>query len=173
MNCSSFDSQVAKLSRRHSPRTLLQVVAAAATLAIVAACGGDVGAAKLKKLPEDASRDAVLQAVGNGPIIPQAENDRLRVVNGFRRQVFITNARQIEVIWYREEPGSLNDKITKDRETPILVENGKMLGWGWKYYQPFADSMKLPDPVRDSIRLDSIYKAQKVMPPSGQPSATP
>jgi hypothetical protein len=133
-------------------------------LLLLAACSGDVGSAKLKSLPKAAKRAEILSTMGTGPLTATREPDQVRIVSGFRRQIFITQARQIEVLWYREEPGSLNDPITQKRETPVVVESDTLVGWGWKFYTPFAAQMKLPDPVRDSIRLDSIYKSQKVAP---------
>jgi len=138
-----------------------RLLGAAATLVVLAACSGDVGAAKLKSIPKGANREAILSTMGTGPIAAVRENDQLRVVNGFRRQVFISQARQIEVVWYREEPGSLDDVITQARETPVVIESDSLVGWGWKFYHPFALSMKLPDPVMDSIRIDSLSKSQQ------------
>lgn len=134
---------------------------AATALLFLAACGGDVGAEKLKGLAKGATRDVVLSTLGTGPVTAIRPDDQLRVVNGHRRQVFVSQARQIEVIWYREEPGSLDDRITQQTETPVVVESDTLVGWGWKFYQPFAASMKLPDPVRDSLRLDSIVRSQR------------
>lgn len=142
----------------------LRPLGIATTFVVLAACSGDVGAGKLKNIPKAAKRDAILSTMGTGPIVAVRPDDGLRVVNGFRRQVFITQARQIEVVWYREEPGSLDDAITRARETPVIIESDSLVGWGWKFYGPFAAAMKIPDPMRDSSRLDSIYKAQKTLP---------
>ena len=136
-----------------------RIVGASLGLLALAACSGDLGEAKLKTLPKGAKRDAVLGSLGTGPLVATRENDALRIVSGFRRQVFITQARQIEVVWYREEPGTLNDRITPKTETPVIIEADTLVGWGWKFYSPFAVTMKLPDPLRDSIRVDSMAKA--------------
>ena len=136
-----------------------RIVAATITLGVLAACSGDLGAAKLKGIPKGAKRDVVLSTMGTGPLTATSETDALRVVNGFRRQIFISQARQIEVLWYREQPGTLDDAISQETETPVVVEADTLVGWGWKFYSPFAVTMKLPDPVRDSIRLDSMVKA--------------
>ena len=101
----------------------------------------------------------VLSTLGTGPLTAAREHDALRIVNGFRRQIFITQARQLEVLWYREAPGSLDDRITAKTETPVVVEADTMVGWGWKFYAPFAVAMKLPNPTLDSIRLDSMARA--------------
>jgi hypothetical protein len=128
---------------------------------MLAACAGDLGEAKLKAIPTGADRATVFSALGTGPITAVRENDALRVVSGFRRQVFVTKARQIEVVWYREQPGSLEDPITQKTETPVVIEADSLLGWGWKFYHPLADSLKLPDPIKDAARIDSMSKAQQ------------
>ena len=141
------------------PSQRWRIVAAAITISVLAACSGDLGAAKLKGIPKGAKRDVVLSTMGTGPLTATRETDALRVVNGFRRQIFIAQARQIEVLWYREQPGTLDDPISQQTETPVVVEADTLVGWGWKFYSPFAVTMKLPDPARDSIRLDSMVKA--------------
>lgn len=136
-----------------------RIVGASLALFALAACSGDLGEAKLKTIPKGAKRDAVISTLGTGPLVATRENDALRIVSGFRRQVFISQARQIEVVWYREEPGTLDDRITAKTETPVIIEADSLVGWGWKFYSPFAATMKLPDPLRDSIRVDSMAKA--------------
>ena len=146
--------------------TSWRVVGASLALWALTACAGDLGEAKLKAIPKGAKRDVVLAALGTGPLTAMRENDALRVVSGFRRQVFITQARQIEVVWYREEPGTLNDVITQKTETPVVIEADSLVGWGWKFYSPFAIEMKLPDPMREAFRLDSMAKASAAPPKS-------
>jgi hypothetical protein len=136
-----------------------RLVGASIALFALAACSGDLGEAKLKAIPPGAKRDVVLTALGTGPLAAAKENDALRIVGGFRRQVFITQARQLEVVWYREAPGTLDDVITPKTETPVVIEADTLVGWGWKFYSPFAVAMKLPDPTREGFRLDSLAKA--------------
>lgn len=144
-----------------NPRQVLQTIGAAALLSILAACGGDLGEEKLKTIPPGANREAVLSTMGAGPLVATQEFDRRRVVNGFRAMKFITQGRTIEVLWYREQPGSLEDVITQKTETPVVIEADTLVGWGWKFYHPFAVTMKLPDPIKDAARIDSMSKAQQ------------
>ena len=86
--------------------------------------------------------------------------DAPRIVSGFRRQMFITGGKTYEVLWYREDPGSLNDAIVHEHETPILLQGDSLLGWGWKFFSAKAKEINLPDPSRDKERMDSIVKSQ-------------
>lgn len=145
------------------PRTSRWLGAAAllTTLAL-AACGpSDVGASKLKSLPKGAPRASILAAMGTGPLSPTQPAEQIRIVNGFRYQRFITNGGQsYELLWYRDEPGTLADPILKTRETPIVVVGDTLVGWGWKFFTPYAKTIPLPDPSQDQARMDSIYKSQ-------------
>ena len=155
----TYSSVSTRFARVASSRWRL--LGAALATSLLVACGGDLGEEKLKSIPPGANRDAVLSTLGTGPVAAVRENDQLRVVSGFRRQGFVTKARQIEVVWYREQPGSLEDPITQKTETPVVIEADSLLGWGWKFYHPLADSLKLPDPIKDAARIDSMSKAQQ------------
>ncbi len=141
-------------------RSLGAGLAAVALLTLITACGpSDVGASRLKPLKPGADRSLVVSTMGNGPLASNVAADAPRLVSGFRRQAFISNGRTIEVLWFREAPGSLNDPILKNTETPIVIESDTLVGWGWKFYPQFAADNNLPDPERDRIWQDSVDKA--------------
>jgi len=126
----------------------------------LAACGSsDVGASRLKSLKSGADRSLVVSAMGNGPLASNVAADAPRLVNGFRRQAFISNGQTIEVLWYRETPGSLNDPILKTEETPVVIQSDTLVGWGWKFYPQFAADHNIPDPEQDRKWQDSVDKA--------------
>ncbi|MDQ6611708.1 MAG: hypothetical protein M3Y64_04685 [Gemmatimonadota bacterium] len=132
----------------------------AATI-LATACGpSDVGAGKLKSIPKGAHRPEILSVMGTGPLVSAIPADAPRIINGFRRQMYLTGGKTYEIFWYRDEPGSLNDAIVRERETPVVMQGDTLLGWGWKFYSPFAKQINLPDPSHDKERADSIMKAQ-------------
>lgn len=92
-------------------------------------------------------RDSVLALLGTGSVTATG-GDSSRVVNGFRHQRFLVNAKLMEVIWYREAPGSVSDKITREMETPVVLASDTVTGWGWKYYLADGIKMGLPDPLK-------------------------
>ncbi len=152
------------LSHSRPSRTSRWIVGAAllTTLALVACGPSDVGASKLKAIPKGAPRATILAAMGTGPLAPTKAADEPRIVNGFRHQRYITNGGQsYELFWYREEPGTVEDPILKNRETPIVVVGDTLVGWGWKFFTPYAKQERLPDPSQDQARLDSIAKAHE------------
>jgi len=141
-------------------RALHRGLAVGALTLLLAACGpSDVGASRLKGLESGADRSLVVSTMGNGPLASNVAADAPRLVNGYRRQAFISNGRTIEVLWYREAPGSLNDPILKTAETPVVIESDTLVGWGWKFYPQFAADNNIPDPERDRRWQDSVDKA--------------
>lgn len=149
------------LSAQHRP--FLRRVLAGATIVsalFFAGCSSDVGSAKLKKLPKAASRDAILAAMGQGPLAATSPADQPRVINGFRYQIFLWEGTKWELVWYRDDPGMLSDVITKEHDTPVLIESDTLVLWGWKKFTPFAAKHNLPNPIMDRARADSIMKSQ-------------
>lgn len=125
-----------------------------------AACGSsDVGASRLKVLVSGASRNTVLEIMGAGPLVSRTQADSPRLVQGYRRQAFAFEGRMVEVLWYREAPGSLSDPILRENETPVVIEADTLVGWGWTFYPQFAADHNLPDPERDRRWQDSVNKA--------------
>ena len=142
---------------RSIPTTL-----ALAASAMLVACGGggDLGADRLADVKSGDSRDALLTTLGNGPLAATG-SDTLRLANGYRRQRYFVNGVTYEVIWFRAEPGSLQDDIVRERETPILLAADTVMGWGWSFFDTKARELDLPNPMREKARLDSIANAQQ------------
>lgn len=134
-------------------------IAALFGAALLVACGPtDIGSSRLKQIQAGASRDSVLTVLGTGPITATGD-DTPRVLNGFRRQSFLVKGELYEVLYYREQPGSINDTIARTVETPVVIKDGHYLGHGWQFYGKLSDSLNLPNPLRNKERLDSISRA--------------
>jgi len=144
------------------------LVSAALLLATVACGTGDsdaVGASKLDAIEEGMPKDSVLPLLGTGPLIPIKAPDVLRLANGFRTQIYLVNGANYQVIYYREALGSLEDSISRTVETPILLKNDTVMGWGWSFYEKKSSEIGLPNPLNGAARLDSIGKSQQPAPP--------
>ena len=111
-------------------------------------------------LRTDTSRDSVLAVMGTGPLVGTGV-DTLRMAHGFRRQAFMVAGAQYEVLWYRDTPGTLDDPILKERETPLVIEDNKLKGLGWSFYDKLAQEKNLPNPSLSKQRLDSIVQSQQ------------
>ena len=141
-------------------RVFVRTLTAAAVISLAACGSSDVGAAKLKVLKTNTSRDSVLAIMGTGPLAGTGV-DTLRMAHGFRRQAFMVAGAQYEVLWYRDTPGTLDDPILKERETPLVIEDNKLKGVGWSFYDKLAQEKNLPNPSLSKQRLDSIVQSQQ------------
>ena len=148
-------------------------LAVTATALVFAACGdsfSDVGADKLASLDEGVTRSAVFEAMGKGPLTGQFA-DTLQLEKGFRRANYLIGGQQYEVIYYRELPGNVAEPVDQAKETPIVLKDGKVLGWGWRFYvdQAMAE-LKLPSPLPMKIDPNAPGVNKGALPPSVAPS---
>lgn len=131
-------------------KTFLVRIAVLAALSVtLGACFSDyqeVGEDRLASVDAGMPKDSVLAIMGDGPLTAEFA-DTLRVTNGFRRSSYFVNGNSYEVLYYREEPGNVTETVEQDRETPILLQDGKVLGWGWKFYVDAMKKYNLPSPI--------------------------
>jgi len=113
---------------------------------LLAACGGgdELGAARLKSMREGMSRDSVMLVLGRGPLTATF-SDTMRLEQGFRRSAYFIDGALVEVLYYREAPGSVSEGVVREMETPVLLKDGKLLGWGWRSYDSQRAGLGIPD----------------------------
>lgn len=135
--------------------TVLTDSAAAATPAAVATppapvpvdapkMGDVIGGVKvLKPIVAGMSNESIFTYTGVGPLTATGA-DSTKLANGFLRSQVTTNGELITVIWYRNTPGKLTDPIFRALNTPIVLGEQTVKGWGWDFYDSVADSLRLP-----------------------------
>jgi hypothetical protein len=115
--------------------TFLRVFALALVSTATVSCNGsDAGSARLRRVETGAARDSVLALLGRGPMSASG-NDTLQLVNGYRSARYFINARSLEVLYVRDEPGAVNEPLSQAKETPIVLLDGTVVGKGWRYYR--------------------------------------
>ena len=126
------------------------------------ACGPSdlVGEDKLSAIKPGMTRAAMAAIIGTGPLKPNQLSDTVRLYSGYRRQAFLAGGAQYDVIWYREKAGNIEEEITRERETPILLNADTVVVSGWAEFDDKAQELGIPNPYRDRERLDSMSKAQ-------------
>jgi hypothetical protein len=132
-------------------------------LALAAACSdySEVGEDLLKPITAGVSRDSLLTVMGSGPLTGRYA-DTLSLDHGFRLSKYLVSGQYYEVLYYREATGDVAEPVRQHTETPIILKDGKVLGWGWKFY--VDEGMKkigLPTPLKEEL------------PPAGAPTGTP
>ncbi len=131
-------------------------------LATAAACGtGEVGSSKLDDIKIGSSRADVMSKLGTGPLTAVGA-DSARLKSGFRYMRYFNNGKNFEVIYFREQPGSVGDPVEQKIETPIVLADDKVLGTGWKFYVEAMTTYGLPTPLMG-----------KVIPPPATPAPRP
>jgi len=134
-----------------------------AAFALLAACGPSdvVGKDTLDPIEEGMTLEAVAGVLGTGPLTVNQPADSLRLYHGFRTQLFLVNGQNYRVLWYREAAGTVEQEITRERETPILFDgNNQVIAKGWADFDDKAAELNIPNPYRAAERLDSISKSQ-------------
>ena len=125
---------------------------------LFAACGPSdlVGKEKVADLRVGMPRDSVLAMLGTGSLVPNQPSDSLRLLKGFRQQQFYSNGTLYQIIWYREKPGSVEEPIARETDTPVLLAEDLVVAAGWAEFDEAASRLNLPNPYRSQERLDSL-----------------
>ena len=140
--------------------TFVRLAVAVVLLAPASACLSDyeeVGADKLEAVHEGMPKDSVMGIMGTGPLTASYA-DTLRVERGFRRSVYFIDGKNYEVLYYRELQGNVAEAVEQVKETPVVLVDGKVLGWGWAFYVEAMEKYKFPSPLAPITAPDSTAK---------------
>ena len=109
-----------------------------ATLAS-AACGD----ARLDKLSAGIARDSALKVINEG-----ASSDSMARV--YKQETYLLNGKMTNVLFYNSDGiRQANDStLSAEKQTPIVIVDGKVAGWGWTYYDSVAKANNIPVPPR-------------------------
>ena len=111
---------------RLTARTAATVVAVLA----VAACGDR----RLGKLSEGIGKDSVAVVMGTD--------------TPYREQQFLTEGKTWEVLLYSRS-NEAADSVAWRKLSPVILADGKVVGWGWSYWEKQAETLKIPVPADD------------------------
>ena len=99
---------------------------------------------RLDKLTTGISRDSVLAIINEG-----TTGDSLARV--YRQESYLLpnlkgNVHVANILFYnkRGEKELDNPKLSAEATTPIVVSDGKVIGWGWTYYDSLAKANNIP-----------------------------
>jgi hypothetical protein len=140
--------------------TFVRLAFAVILLAPTSACLSDtkeVGADKLDAVHEGMPKDSVMEIMGTGPLTASYA-DTLRVERGFRRSGYFIDGKNYEVLYYRELQGNVAEAVEQVKETPVVLVDGKVLGWGWAFYVEAMEKYKFPSPLAPITAPDSSAK---------------
>lgn len=93
----------------------------------VAACSD----ARLKKLSVGIEQDSVAAVMGSEP---------------HRTETYQTQGKFWEVMLYARGDEAPEDSVTWRKLSPVVMADGKLVGWGWDYWQKEAETLNIPVP---------------------------
>ena len=90
--------------------------------------------------------DSVLKVLGTGPLVANQPTDARHVINGFRRQAVVADGQIYTVVWYRTVAGSVNEPITPERESPVVLVADTVVATGWDAFRTLSAARGFPPP---------------------------
>ena len=115
---------------------------------LFAACSdNEIGSKRLKPVHAGMPKDSVLAIMGTGPLTAHYA-DTLRLEQGFRHSTYFIDGNRYEVLYYREATGDVTEPVEQQVETPVVLSNGKALGWGWRFFVEAMEQYKIPSPIQ-------------------------
>lgn len=94
----------------------------------------------LKKLSVGQPKLLVMELMGTDP----SKGVFMWIDNPYRTEILAGNdGKTYEVLYYYTDMKARDDKITDDELTPVVLQDDKLVGWGY----PFLDQKVPPKPV--------------------------
>ncbi len=88
--------------------------------------------ARLKKLSAGIERDSVAVVMGNEP---------------HRTDTYQTAGKFWEVMLYARGNEAAEDSVAWKKLSPVVMADGKLVGWGWDYWRKEAETLNIPVPA--------------------------
>lgn len=86
---------------------------------------------------------------GKGTVIPFAGpytgliGRGMTINNPYRSEILQGKDKAFEVIYYVTDVKKNDDAVTDDELTPLVFDNGKLIGWGWGFLQDNAQKYEI------------------------------
>jgi len=112
---------------------------------------GSYNQANLLKVDLGASKTKVVEAMGGVQKIQTYVNtsfvtkkEGIIINNPFNREFRTDSAgNTIEILWYYTNTNKAEGDITKEQQTPIILEKNAVVGMGWDFYEDYAKRRRI------------------------------
>ena len=126
----------------------IQRAASCASIAAVTLAIGGCSDTRLEKLSTGISRDSALAIINegaSGDSLARVYSQSSYLLPNTKGNVLLTN-----VLFYdsKGRKQAEDSSVAPSATTPIVVTDGKVVGWGWTYYDSLAKANNIPVPVR-------------------------
>ena len=107
---------------------------------------GSYNQANLLKIDIGVSKTKVLEAMGGVQKIQtytstsfMTKKESIIINNPFNREFKTDTAgNTIEILWYYTNINKADGDITREQQTPIILEKNAVIGIGWDFYEEYA-----------------------------------
>jgi uncharacterized protein DUF3192 len=106
---------------------------------------GSYNQANLLKVDLGATKNKVLEVMGGVQKIQTyiattlTKKESIIINNPFNREFKTDTAgNTIEILWYYTNINKAEGDITKEQQTPIILEKNAVVGMGWDFYEGYA-----------------------------------
>jgi len=107
---------------------------------------GSYNQANLLKVDLGVGKTKVLEAMGGVQKIRtytstsfMSKKESIIINNPFNREFKTDSAgNTIEILWYYTNINKADGEITKEQQTPIVLEKNAVVGMGWDFYEDYA-----------------------------------
>ena len=96
----------------------------------------DIGVTKNKALEVMGGIQKIKTYVSNSPV---TKKEDITINNPVNREFKTDSAgNTVEVVWYYTNSKKAEGDITKEQQTPIILEKNAVVGMGWDFYEDYA-----------------------------------
>ena len=71
--------------------------------------------------------------MGSKPLTAYKDKEEIRIPNPYKSEFLKVRGKSLEVLYYVTQIKKDDGVFNKDELTPLIFENGKLIGWGWNY----------------------------------------
>jgi hypothetical protein len=113
---------------------------------------GSYNQAKLLKVDLGASKTKVLEAMGGVQKIRtyistsfMTKKESIIINNPYNREFKTDTAgNTMEILWYYTDTNKADGDVTREQQTPIVLEKNAVVGMGWDFYEEYAKRKGIP-----------------------------
>ncbi len=112
---------------------------------------------RVKAVDTGISRDSAIALLSDGqkPDAPKTPDQKIpgpdTIRNVYRRSRYLIGGKEMEVLWFTSSGKRQGvDTVPYHKLTPIVLDNGKVIGKGWPFWDSVATANRIPVPPKDS-----------------------
>lgn len=99
---------------------------------------------RLNKVSIGMTKEEVLNIMGTKRINAYDDMSLVEVINNpYKTEILRGKDRTFEVLYYYTEHKRADGAISDDELTPLVFDEGKLIGWGWSFFEDTTQKYEL------------------------------